>query len=40
MVLNGMAISGATSASYTTPVLTFENNNEQFSLRSVTVPAA
>jgi hypothetical protein len=31
-MLNGMAISGATSASYTTPVLTFENNNEQFSV--------
>jgi hypothetical protein len=39
-MLNGMAISGATSARYTTPVLTFEKNNEQFSVRSVTVPAA
>lgn len=31
-MLNGMAISGATSASYTTPVLTLQNNNEQFSV--------
>ena len=31
-MLNGMAISGATSASYTTPVLTLQNNNEQFTL--------
>jgi hypothetical protein len=27
-----MAISGTTSASYTTPVLTLQNNNEQFSV--------
>lgn len=32
MVLNGMAIPGATSASDTTPVLTSQNNNEQFSV--------
>ena len=31
-MLNGMAISGATSASYTTPVLTLHDNNEQFSV--------
>ena len=31
-MLNGMAISGATSASYTTPVLTLQNNHEQFSV--------
>src|SRR6516225_7866694 len=29
---NGMAISGATSASYTTPVLTLADNNEQFAV--------
>ena len=29
---NGMAISGATSASYTTPVLTLADSNEQFSV--------
>lgn len=29
---NGMAISGATSASYTTPVLTLADNNERFSV--------
>ena len=31
-MLNGMAISGATSASYTTPVLSLADNNEQFAV--------
>jgi len=29
---NGMAISGATSSSYTTPVLSFSDNNSQFAV--------
>ena len=31
-MVNGMAISGATSASYTTPAVTLADNNEQFSV--------